>query len=451
MRLVFDRGTLVLYGNPADAGSLPGVIWDPRIAAWRAPAFCHAELSRELARRFASGFRDEVGLQLPVPAAFTCPGLRPYQAAALSSWEISGRRGIVALPTGSGKTRIAIAAIARCRLRTLCLVPTRVLMAQWVKTLGEATLGSIGEYGDGRRIEQPITVATFASALRNMDVLGNHFDLLVIDEVHHFGSGAGDEALEMCTAAARLGLSATLSEDEARGSCLENLVGPAVYRASVEELAGRYLASFHLVTISIRLTPSERQAFDSEMSVFRPVCRAFFETARGASWSDFMASASRSDAGRRALAAWRRSRAIVRYTSEKRRVVNDLILQHRDARILVFAADNDTAYAVAREHLVQPITCDIGSSERARALQRFSKGELRILVSARVLNEGIDVPAADVAIVVGGSQGSREYIQRVGRVLRPSEGKQAVVYDLVTRGTFEVKRADKHRRALASG
>lgn len=450
MRLIFDRGTLLLRGNPAGAGDLPGVLWDPRVGAWRAPACVYQELSRELARRY-SYFHDEVLPQLASPPSIAQPELRPYQAAAVASWELAGRRGIIALPTGSGKTRTAIAAIARTRLRTFCLVPTRVLMAQWVKTLGEAALGPIGEYGDGRRIEQPITVATFASALLNAETLGNRFDLLVIDEVHHFGSGAGDEALEMCTAAARLGLSATPPENEIRRARLDALVGPEVYRASIEELAGRYLAAFQLVTISIGLTPAERQAYEAEMSVFRPVCRAFFETAPGASWADFVASAARSDAGRRALAAWRRSRVIVRYTSEKHRIVNDLLLRHREARILVFAADNDTAYAVAREHLAQPITCDIGPRERTQALQRFSKGELRILVSARVLNEGIDVPAADVAIVVGGSQGSREYVQRVGRVLRPSEGKQAVVYDLVTRDTFEVRRAGEHRRALASG
>jgi superfamily II DNA or RNA helicase len=284
-----------------------------------------------------------------------------------------------------------------------------------------------------------------------MEVLGNRFGLLVIDEVHHFGSGAADEVLEMSTAPARLGLSATLPEDGARRTRLDALVGPEVYRASVDELAGRYLASFQLVRIPIRLTPAERQAYDAEMSVFSPVCRTFFRKVCGASWSDFMVSASKSDTGRRAIAAWRRSRTIVRYPREKRRAVHNLILQHRNARILVFAADNDTAYAVAREHLIQPITCDIGSGERARALQRFSTGELRILVSARVLNEGIDVPAADIAIVVGGSQGSREYIQRVGRILRPMEGKQAIVYDLITCGTFEVRRADEHRRALASG
>jgi superfamily II DNA or RNA helicase len=284
-----------------------------------------------------------------------------------------------------------------------------------------------------------------------METLGNRFDLLVVDEVHHFGSGVGDEALEMCTAAARLGLSATPPTDEARRARLDALIGPEVYRASIEELAGTYLASFQLVTISVGLTPSERQAYDAEVSVFRPVCRAFFEAAPGASWHDFVRAASKSDAGRRALAAWRRSHAIVRYSREKRSIVNDLILKHVDSRILVFAADNDTAYAVAKAHLVQPITCDIGPRERAQALQRFGSGELRILVSARVLNEGIDVPAADIAIVIGGSQGSREYIQRVGRVLRPSDGKQAIVYDLAARNTFEVRRSDQHRRALVTG
>ncbi len=449
MKLVFDRGTLDLYEDTDDAGSLPGVLWDPRIRAWRAPACHYSMLSQEMSRRYP-GFRDEVHPQIADPRSFECPELRPYQAAAVASWESAGKRGMIALPTGSGKTRVAIAAISRTGVRTLCLVPTRALMAQWIGNLRDTTHGPIGEYGEGRRVEHPLTVSTFASAMRNVETLGNRFDLLVIDEVHHFGNGAGDEILEMCTAPARLGLSATLPEDEARRSRLEMLVGPEVYRASVEELAGRYLASFELITISIGLTASERRSYDAELSIFRPVCRAFFEAAPGASWSDFVASAGRSDSGRRALAAWRRSRTVVRYNAEKRRIVHELLLQHGDSRILVFAADNDTAYSVAREHLVQPVTCDIGRKERTQALQRFSAGELRILVSARVLNEGIDVPAADVAIIAGGSQGSREYIQRIGRVLRPSEGKKAIVYDLVTRGTFEVRRADEHRRALAS-
>ena len=118
--------------------------------------------------------------------------------------------------------------------------------------------------------------------------------------------------------------------------------------------------------------------------------------------------------------------------------------------MLIFTADNETAYAIAREHLVMPLTCDIGRQERDDVLQRFRRGDLRALVSARVLNEALDVPDADVAMVVGGALGEREHVQRVGRLLRPGEGKRAVVYELVTRNTMEVGQARRRRQGLVA-
>ena len=76
-------------------------------------------------------------------------------------------------------------------------------------------------------------------------------------------------------------------------------------------------------------------------------------------------------------------------------------------------------------------------------------GALRVLVSAQVLNEGIDVPDADIAIIVGGVRGGREHVQRVGRLLRPMPGKRALVYELVMAGTHEVRKARDRRRALS--
>ena len=93
---------------------------------------------------------------------------------------------------------------------------------------------------------------------------------------------------------------------------------------------------------------------------------------------------------------------------------------------------------MAREYLVMPLTCDIGRKERTSALERFRCGVLRALVSARVLNEGVDVPDAEVGIVVAGRLGEWEHVQRVGRILRPGEGKRALVYELVVRATAEV-------------
>src|SRR5690606_5687768 len=122
----------------------------------------------------------------------------------------------------------------------------------------------------------------------------------------------------------------------------------------------------------------------------------------------------------------------------------------RDSRVIVFTANNEAAYAIARDHLIMPITCEITRRERSQALAAFRSGELRALVSARVLNEGIDVPEADVAIIVGGTHGQREHVQRVGRLLRPGPGKRAIAYERVTLDTSETRQAYERRRGLVA-
>ena len=128
-----------------------------------------------------------------------------------------------------------------------------------------------------------------------------------------------------------------------------------------------------------------------------------------------------------------------------------LMKRHRNNRTLIFTADNNTAYEVSRQHLIMPITCDIGRKERAHVLERFRRGELRALVSSRVLNEGLDVPDADVAVIIGGTLGVREQTQRIGRVLRPRQGKQAIIYELVCRNTIEEFQARRRRKNSAFG
>ncbi len=445
VELTWDRGTLLVRGPPCPEG-LPGVRWDPRVGAWRAPAYLHGEL---LAADPSTV--DRARQPAGDPPDLAAPELRPYQEAALAAWELAGRRGVLALPTGAGKTRIAIAAIARTRACALCLLPTRVLLDQWTDALRAAGLREVGRFGDGERSLAPVSVATYASALRHGELLGNRFDLLVVDEAHHFGGGAGDECLEMSLAGFRLGLSATPAEGDFRQARCDVLIGSVVFRSTVQELAGRYLAPFQLLTLSLPLDAHERKAYDREVRAYRPAVEEFFERAPGACWNDFVAFANRTEEGRRALAAWRESRSMLAFTRAKREAVGTLLARNARSRTLIFAANTATAFAIARAHLIPALTCDIGRSERADLLARFARGELRALVSARVLNEGMDVPEAEVAILVGGTQGKREFIQRVGRVLRPSEGKRALVFELVSRDTHEVAQAGLRRRALVAG
>jgi superfamily II DNA or RNA helicase len=95
-------------------------------------------------------FSDEVSARrMAAPACRTSIDIRPYQRAAITAWDLAGRRGVVALPTGSGKTRMAIAVIAETAVPTLCLVPTRVLLEQWIRVVRELTGYEPGVFGDG--------------------------------------------------------------------------------------------------------------------------------------------------------------------------------------------------------------------------------------------------------------------------------------------------------------
>lgn len=448
MNIEWDRGTVRLEALPEGLlpGELPGLSWDPRVGAWRALGHRWPELRALL---LARGLEPpELLRALGPPAEAWAPlGLRPYQEAALDAWEVAGRRGLVVLPTGSGKTRVALAAGARCGSAMLVLVPTRALMSQWRKELAGVVRTAIGALGDGEKTLEPITVATFESAWRHMPRLGDRFGLLVVDEAHHFGSGARDEALELSLAPFRIGLTATPPDRPAAALRLVDLIGPTVFSLGIDDLAGTWLAELEHFVLSLPLSPGERRDHACDRATFRAFAGPFRQEHPDAEWKDLLRAARGSAEGRRAVAAWRRAERLLNYTRAKAEVLGRLLQRHRGQRTLVFVGDVPTAHRVAREHLVMPITAQVGRAERTWALRAFAAGELRGLVSPRVLDEGIDVPAAEVAIVLGGS-GERQHTQRVGRVLRPAEGKTALLYELVAAGTPEVHRARERRRGL---
>ena len=449
-KLCFDRGTLLLHSEAVrlERLELPGLLWDPRVAAYRAPAFRYQQLVRTLRQRQLAIF-DDVGGAQTRRVALRPPQLRPYQQDALMSWEMAGRRGLVVLPTGSGKTHVALAALARVGRAALVLVPTRVLLHQWVERIREQYDWPVGIYGDGQHALQRVTVCTFESAYRQMDLFGHRFGLLVVDEVHHFGTGLRAEALEMCTAVTRLGLTATPPDRAGELARLARLVGPVVCHYHISDLSGRHLAPFDHLRLLVDLTPAEQQQYQRSHGAF---CEAYrqFRRAGGQTWSDFLRLARASKPGREAVAGFHQARQVVSTAAEKLRLAGELLVRHPGERTLIFTADNAAAYTLSRSLLIPAITCDIGRKERDEVLALLRDGRVCAVVSSRVLNEGIDLPDARVGIVVGGSHGAREHVQRVGRLLRPQQGKRAVVYETVARDTFEEAHALRRQRSLVA-
>ncbi len=163
---------------------------------------------------------------------------------------------------------------------------------------------------------------------------------------------------------------------------------------------------------------------------------------------DWIRFAARTPDGRNAIQAFRKAKQIVSFCQSKADTLNTLLEKHWAQKTLIFTSDTEIAYKIAKEHLIMPITSEIGRKEREQMLGYYRTGEIRALVSCRVLNEGLDVPDAEVAIITGGTSGAREHIQRIGRILRPCHGKRAVIYELVCQNTLEVRQSQKRSHSL---
>jgi hypothetical protein len=151
----FDRGTLIVHGPLA--ASWQGVVWDDRTQNYRASAHRYASLRAE-ALAAGEALDDPLSQRRARTAQpWTPPPQRPYQRDALTTWLGQGKRGVIVLPTGAGKTRIAIGATAALKVPTAILCPTRVLLGQWAAALRDAYGGEIGAVGDGeQRVEERV-------------------------------------------------------------------------------------------------------------------------------------------------------------------------------------------------------------------------------------------------------------------------------------------------------
>jgi superfamily II DNA or RNA helicase len=375
---------------------------------------------------------------------------RPYQTEALTAWRAEGSRGVVTLPTGAGKTYLGALAIADAGLWTLIVAPTIDLLGQWKRALCEG-LGiapeQIGVYGGGEHDVQPITVITYDSALLRPELLWR-FGLLIFDECHHLPAPTYRQIAEGAFTPLRLGLSATPERADQLHADLDSLIGPEVYRRAPETLAAdHYLADFRIERVAVMLADVERARYEAARGAFRDFLRrrrlsidspADFQ--RKVLWAS-----ARDPEARAAMLAWRESRALSMDAPAKLTLLSGILARHRGERVIIFSEYNALVADISQRFLIPSVTHQTPAAERRAILESFRAGRYMTLVTGRVLNEGVDIPDCGVAIIVSGNATPREYIQRLGRILRP-KATQAVLYELVTEDTTEERAATQRRR-----
>jgi superfamily II DNA or RNA helicase len=444
MKLTFDRGTILAKGNIR----VPNSTWDERSKAFRAMALNYKDIA-DFLKISSFEYRDHVLSLLPCPDLQTNIKLRDYQKQALDAWIENDKRGIIVLPTGSGKTLIGIKAISLLNTPTLVIAPTLDLVDQWRSRLKEEFRVKVGIIGGGEKEIEAITVSTYDSAYIHAERLGNKFGLLIFDEVHHLPAEGYRNIAEMFASPFRMGLTATFEREDGLHTELNRLVGGKVFEKRVVDLVGEHLSPFRLQRISVELTPEEKEEYDRNRKIFSEYLAASNLTVRNPSdFQKLVMRSGRDPDARNALLARNRARDIAFNSISKTRALSEILKKHDEGRIFIFTEHNSLVHRISEEFLIPSITYKTGSKERNETLDRFRSGTYRAVVTSKVLDEGIDVPDADVGIILSGTGSGREFIQRLGRILRKKEGKEAVLYEIVSSKTSEVNTARKRNMAL---
>ncbi len=448
--LSYDKGSILVRSE----AKVPYSVWDARVGAFRAPAFYYSEIVEFLNKSGLSTIKDGVE-DLPPCPELKCRSveMRAYQRRALGSWDKAGRRGVIVLPTGAGKTVIGMKAIELVNQPAIVIVPTLDLLEQWRGRVQEELGVEVGVYGGGENAIRAVTICTYDSAFLRAGELGNRFELLIFDEVHHLPAESFRQIAEMFTAPCRMGLTATYERDDMLHLELPRLVGGVVYRLKPEDLAGKYLSDYTIEKVNVELTKEEREEYEKNHRVFANYLEENGIWLRSPlDFQRFIMRTSRDPRARQALLARNRAISIAFNSQAKVDRLEEILRSYPEDRILIFTQHNDLVYRISRRFLLPFITHTTDKEERYEVLRGFREGRFRAIVTSKVLDEGIDVPEASLGIIVSGTGSSREFVQRLGRLLRKSEGKErARLIELVSSGTSETKTSSRRRERGKSG
>ena len=366
-----------------------------------------------------------------------------WQHDALTAWHRCGRKGVIEAVTGSGKTDVAITAITDALQRglfVLVIVPSRVLMEQWNVRLTDALVANrIGRLGDGYRdrpIDCDVLITTRHSAASRVPLPTSDLGgLLVADECHGFGGAVLRRSL-LREYQERLGLTATLERsDDAVETILLPYFGGICFRYDfVAAISDGVCAQPRVAFVAVPLTEEERAGYDATEGAI-VAARRLLRQIPGVPTSpfgDFVAAVhhlAENDAGPDGkaandyLEAFSARREIVATSSAKYETLGSFagVIKDSEGTLIFTETVRAANHAIVRldPHVdIEIITGGTGRNDRGQILDELRDGTLDAVAAPRVLDEGVDVPNANLGIVVSASRTRRQMIQRMGRILR---------------------------------
>nr|BFE42589.1 hypothetical protein GCM10017547_04820 [Pseudarthrobacter oxydans] len=399
-----------------------------------------------------------------VPASYDYAFLYPWQQEALKAWHSNARRGVVEAVTGSGKTRVGIAAAfeaVRQGIKVLILVPTAELQRQWLVSLRrDLPAARRGALGDGRSDsldDVDILVAIVHSASNRETLRSHKAGLIIADECHRYAAPMFTGALQEGYAW-RLGLTATFERaDGEHENLLTPYFGGVIYNLWYDRaLKDQVIAPFDIALVGVDLTSSEQADYDEFSAVMVEAARNL-ETYAGIPRRPFpqfitaVAALAASDSpSREATIARRYMRAMSsRLTLLAEAKTKYLALAALKETVdgsrgtLVFTQTQDSARRAQELYTslgstASAVFSGMAKDDRRQGLEDFRTGVSQVLTAPRLLDEGIDVPEADLGIIVAANRSQRQMVQRLGRVIRKkADGRPGHLVVLYSKGTVE--------------
>lgn len=366
--------------------------------------------------------------------------LRSHQQQALEAM-LKAKRGTIKAATGTGKTMIAIEWVRELAVDTLIIVPTQALIFQsWAPKLQDAGILDIGQFYAYAKSSGPVIITTYSSATSHPELV-ERAEAVVLDEIHHLG--ARTALLRILPRLKKkeyvLGLSASPERgDMAHGLFLREF--PICFDLGLGEAVNTGIVSpLNVKAIPAEMTMAERKSYDANTALIRSAFK--FCGPNLSKWGRCFNPATKQFVGRNGmLAITRRKKLLSRVASKKVKIL-EIVSEHAGERVILFSES-----VVAIEEIKEFLTAKGIKSEtfhsriepwrRMEILQEWGTS-FNILLSVRALEEGLDVEEVSVAILITSGKSKRQFIQRIGRIIRRVEGKVAKFYVVYCPQTVE--------------